>query len=227
MRLLVVEDERKVANALREGLEGEGYEVVIEETGEDALTRSTTERFDLVLLDLGLPGRDGLEIVTDLRDEGVNTPVLILTARDTVDDRVKGLNGGADDYLVKPFAFSELLARIQAISRRGRLTSERRLQVGDLTIDVGTRRVTRGGHVVELTGKEFDLLEYLIRAEQHIVSRDTLAREVWKETARSTTIDNVIDVHVSRLRRKIDADQETKLLHTVRGVGFMLRENAA
>ena len=227
MRLLVVEDEQKVANALREGLEGEGYEVVIEETGEDALTRSTTERFDLVLLDLGLPGRDGLEIVTDLRDEGVNTPVLILTARDTVDDRVKGLNGGADDYLVKPFAFSELLARIQAISRRGRLTSERRLQVGDLTIDVGTRRVTRGGHVVELTGKEFDLLEYLVRAEQHIVSRDTLAREVWKETARSTTIDNVIDVHVSRLRRKIDADQETKLLHTVRGVGFMLRENAA
>ena len=227
MRLLVVEDERKVANALREGLEGEGYEVVIEETGEDALTRSTTERFDLVLLDLGLPGRDGLEIVTDLRNEGVNTPVLILTARDTVDDRVKGLNGGADDYLVKPFAFSELLARIQAISRRGRLTSERRLQVGDLTIDVGTRRVTRGGHVVELTGKEFDLLEYLVRAEQHIVSRDTLAREVWKETARSTTTDNVIDVHVSRLRRKIDADQETKLLHTVRGVGFMLRENAA
>ena len=227
MRLLVVEDERKVANALREGLEGEGYEVVIEETGEDALTRSTTERFDLVLLDLGLPGRDGLEIVTDWRDEGVNTPVLILTARDTVDDRVKGLNGGADDYLVKPFAFSELLARIQAISRRGRLTSERRLQVGDLTIDVGTRRVTRAGHVVELTGKEFDLLEYLIRAEQHIVSRDTLAREVWKETARSTTIDNVIDVHVSRLRRKIDADRETKLLHTVRGVGFMLRENAA
>ena len=227
MRLLVVEDERKVANALREGLEGEGYEVVIEETGEDALTRSTTERFDLVLLDLGLPGRDGLEIVTHLRDEGVNTPVLILTARDTVDDRVKGLNGGADDYLVKPFAFSELLARIQAISRRGRLTSERRLQVGDLTIDVGTRRVTPGGLVVELTGKEFDLLEYLVRAEQHIVSRDTLAREVWKETARSTTIDNVIDVHVSRLRRKIDADQETKLLHTVRGVGFMLRENAA
>ena len=227
MRLLVVEDERKVANALREGLEGEGYEVVIEETGEDALTRSTTERFDLVLLDLGLPGRDGLEVVTDLRDEGVNTPVLILTARDTVEDRVKGLNGGADDYLVKPFAFSELLARIQAISRRGRLTSERRLRVGDLTIDVGTRRVTRGGLVVELTGKEFDLLEYLVRAEQHIVSRDTLAREVWKETARSTTIDNVIDVHVSRLRRKIDADQETKLLHTVRGVGFMLRENAA
>ena len=227
MRLLVVEDERKVANALREGLEGEGYEVVIEETGEDALTRSTTERFDLVLLDLGLPGRDGLEVVTDLRDEGVNTPVLILTARDTVEDRVKGLNGGADDYLVKPFAFSELLARIQAISRCGRLTSERRLRVGDLTIDVGTRRVTRGGLVVELTGKEFDLLEYLVRAEQHIVSRDTLAREVWKETARSTTIDNVIDVHVSRLRRKIDADQETKLLHTVRGVGFMLRENAA
>ena len=227
MRLLAVEDEQKVAHALREGLEGEGYEVVIEETGEDALTRSITERFDLILLDLGLPGRDGLEIVTDLRHEGVNTPVLILTARDAVDDRVKGLNGGADDYLVKPFAFSELLARIQAVSRRGRLTSERRLQVGDLTIDVGTRRVTRGGHVVELTGKEFDLLEYLVRAEQHIVSRDTLAREVWKETARSTTIDNVIDVHVSRLRRKIDADWEPKLLHTVRGVGFMLRENAA
>lgn len=222
-RVLVVEDEQKVANALREGLEGEGFEVVLEQTGEAGFFRSTTEAFDLILLDLGLPGRDGLEIIAALRQGKEYTPILILTARDTISDRVDGLNSGADDYLVKPFAFPELLARMRAVMRRGRLSAPGRLGTGDLEIDLATRQVTRGGRVVELTAKEFELLEYLARAEQQVVSRDTLAREVWKETAHSTTLDNVIDVHVSRLRRKIDLDHGSKLLHTVRGVGFVLR----
>lgn len=222
--LLVVEDEHKVANALREGLQGEGYRVTVEETGEAAFFRVNTEQFDLVLLDLGLPGRDGLDILKALRQGSVETPVLILTARDTVDDRVIGLNAGADDYLVKPFAFAELLARIQAVVRRGRVANDKRLTVADLVIDLATRQVTRGGQDIDLTAKEYELLAYLVRHEREIVSRDTLAREVWSETARSTTLDNVIDVHISRLRRKVDADGNAKLIHTVRGVGFVLRE---
>ena len=223
-RLLVVEDEHKVAEALREGLEGEGYEVTVETTGEAAFFRSNTETFDLILLDLGLPGRDGLDILKALRDGRVDTPVLVLTARDTVADRVRGLNSGADDYLVKPFAFEELLARIQAVVRRGRVSTPLRLGVGDLHVDLTTRQVVRDGQPIELTAKEFDLLEYLLRFERRVVSRDTLAREIWRDTLRSTTLDNVIDVHVSRLRRKVDRDGLVKLIHTVRGVGFVARE---
>ena len=224
MRILVVEDEQKVANALREGLEGERYDVVVERTGENAFFRLTTEAFDLILLDLGLPGRDGLEILATLRAKGVKTPVLILTARDTLEDRVAGLDSGADDYLVKPFAFAELLARIRALLRRGRAAESPRLAVGDLTMDLITRKVIRGGSPVELTVREFELLEYLMRYEGQVVSRETLARDVWKETARTTPLDNVIDVHIARLRRKVDVDRPVRLIHTVRGVGFMLRE---
>ena len=224
MRVLVVEDEQKVANALREGLEGERYEVVVERTGEDAFFRLTTEAFDLILLDLGLPGRDGLQILTTLRGKGVKTPVLVLTARDTLQDRVAGLDSGADDYLVKPFAFAELLARIRALMRRGRSAETPRLAVGDLSMDLITRKVMRGGQPVELTVREFELLEYLMRYEGQVVSRETLARDVWKETARTTPLDNVIDVHIARLRRKVDVEFPVKLIHTVRGVGFMLRE---
>ena len=224
MRILVVEDEQKVANALKEGLEEERYEVDLAYTGEDAFFRVNTEKFDLILLDLMLPGRDGLQILTSIRKRGVETPVLLLTARDTLEDRVSGLNAGADDYLVKPFAFAELLARIRALLRRGRSTDALRLSVGDLDMDIVTRKVTRGGHTVELTAREFELLEYLLRHEGQIVMRDTLAREVWKETTRGTPLNNVIDVHIARLRRKIDVDQPVKLIHTVRGVGFMLRQ---
>jgi len=224
MRILVVEDEQKVANALREGLEGERYDVVVERTGENAFFRLTTEAFDLILLDLGLPGRDGLEILATLRAKGVKTPVLILTARDTLQDRVAGLDSGADDYLVKPFAFAELLARIRALLRRGRAAESPRLAVGDLTMDLITRKVIRGGSPVELTVREFELLEYLMRYEGQVVSRETLARDVWKETARTTPLDNVIDVHIARLRRKVDVERPVRLIHTVRGVGFMLRE---
>ena len=224
MRILVVEDEQKVANALREGLEGERYDVVVERTGENAFFRLTTEAFDLILLDLGLPGRDGLEILATLRAKGVKTPVLILTARDTLQDRVAGLDSGADDYLVKPFAFAELLARVRALLRRGRAAESPRLAVGDLTMDLITRKVIRGGSPVELTVREFELLEYLMRYEGQVVSRETLARDVWKETARTTPLDNVIDVHIARLRRKVDVERPVRLIHTVRGVGFMLRE---
>jgi DNA-binding response OmpR family regulator len=224
VRILVVEDEQKVANALREGLEGERYDVVVERTGEDAFFTLTTEAFDLILLDLGLPGRDGLHILSTLREKGVKTPVLVLTARDTLQDRVAGLDSGADDYLVKPFAFAELLARIRALLRRGRAAESPRLAVGDLTMDLITRKVIRGGQAVELTVREFELLEYLMRYEGQVVSRETLARDVWKETARTTPLDNVIDVHIARLRRKVDVERPVRLIHTVRGVGFMLRE---
>ena len=224
MRILVVEDELKVANALREGLQGERYDVVVERTGESAFFRVTTEQFDAILLDLTLPGRDGLEILKTMRDRGIKTPVLVLTARDTLQDRVLGLDTGADDYMIKPFAFAELVARIRALVRRGRAAEIPRLSVADLELDLITRKVTRGGGLVDLTAREFELLEYLLRHQGQVVSRESLARDVWKETARTTPLDNVIDVHIARLRRKIDAEHGAKLIHTVRGVGFMLHE---
>ena len=224
MRVLVVEDEQKVANALREGLEGESFDVIIAPTGEDAFFRVNTEKFDLILLDLMLPGRDGLQILTTIRKRGLETPVLLLTARDSLEDRVTGLNSGADDYLVKPFAFEELLARIRALLRRGRTVEMLRFGIADLDLDIVTRRVTRGGKPVELTGREFELLEYLMRHEGQVVMRDMLARDVWKETARGTPLNNVIDVHIARLRRKVDVEPFEKLIHTVRGVGFMLKQ---
>ena len=233
VRILVVEDEQKVANALKQGLEDERYEVVVAQTGEDAFFRVNTEKFDLILLDLMLPGRDGLQILTSLRKRGVETAVLLLTARDTLEDRVAGLNSGADDYLVKPFAFAELVARIRALLRRGRPADSLRLRaqfVGHCRRGLSRRpgnaprTDSRGGRTVELTTREFELLEYLLRHEGQVVLRDTLAREVWKETARGTPLNNVIDVHIARLRRKVDLDQPVKLIHTVRGVGFMLHE---
>ena len=224
MRILVVEDEQKVANALREGLEDEHYDVMVAPTGEDAFFRVNTEKFDLILLDLMLPGRDGLQILTTIRKRGLETPVLLLTARDTLEDRVTGLNSGADDYLVKPFAFEELLARIRALLRRGRTVDMLRFGISDLDMDIVTRKVTRGGKVIDLTAREFELLEYLMRHEGQVVMRDMLARDVWKETARGTPLNNVIDVHIARLRRKVDTEPFEKLIHTVRGVGFMLKQ---
>jgi len=224
MRVLVVEDEQKVADALHDGLEREGFEVVVERTGEGAFFRVTTETFDVVLLDLGLPGRSGIEILSAVRQRGLKTPVLVVTARDTVQDRVIGLDAGADDYLVKPFAFAELVARIRALARRGRGAEVPKLSLSDLTMDLVTRKVTRSARFVELTVREFELLEYLLRHHGQVVSREALARDVWEETARSTPLDNVIDVHIARLRRKVDTDADLKLIHTVRGVGFILSE---
>jgi two-component system, OmpR family, copper resistance phosphate regulon response regulator CusR len=225
-RVLVVEDEHKVASALKEGLEGEGYDVVVEHTGEAALVRMKTDACDIVLLDLLLPGQSGLEMLTTLRQQGFETPVLVLTARDTLEDRVTGLNSGADDYLVKPFAFVEVVARMRALLRRGGGgAGATRLGIADLEMDLVARKVTRAGRKVDLTLREYELLEYLLRYEGQVVSRGTLARDVWNEAARTMSLDNVIDVHIARLRRKIDADAPVKLIQTIRGVGFTLRED--
>ena len=224
MRVLVVEDERKLAQVLSSALQAEHYDVVVAATGEDGFYQANAERFDLMVLDLMLPGRNGLEILQTLRQRHVETPVLILTARDGIDDRVLGLDLGADDYLVKPFALPELLARIRALLRRGRPSDVFRLKAADLEMDLVARRVVRGVEAIELTGREFDLLEYLLRHQGHLVSREMLARDVWKEPRRATPLDNVIDVQMTRLRRKVDPDGAPRLIHTVRGVGFVLRE---
>ncbi len=224
MRVLVVEDERKLAQVLASALQAEHYDVVVAPTGEDGFFRANAERFDLVLLDLMLPGRGGLEVLKALRERHVDTPVLILTARDGIDDRVHGLDVGADDYLVKPFAIPELLARIRALLRRGRPADVLRFKAADLELDLVGRRVVRGDRTIDLTLREFELLEYLLRHHGRIVSREMLARDVWKEPRRATPLDNVIDVQMTRLRRKVDWDGAPRLIHTVRGAGFVLRE---
>ena len=224
VRVLIVEDERKLAHVLSSALQAEHYDVVAAATGEDGFYRANAERFDLVVLDLMLPGRSGLEILQTLRQRHVETPVLILTARDGIDDRVRGLDLGADDYLVKPFALPELLARIRALLRRGRPSDAFRLKVADLEMDLVARKVVRGDRSIDLTGREFELLEYLLRHHGRLVSREMLAREVWREPHRATPLDNVIDVQMARLRRKVDADDAARLIHTVRGVGFVVRE---
>ena len=222
MRILVIEDERKVAKALREGLEAEGYAVSVAADGEEGLQLASREPFDLVLLDLALPRRDGVDVLAAVRRRDLATPVFILTARDAVEDRVLGLDAGADDYLVKPFTFPELLARIRALLRRGRADQVLKLQHEDLHVDLAARKVARGERRLDLTGKEFEVLECLLRHRGRTVSRDMLASSVWHVAARATPLDNVIDVTMARLRRKIDDPFEKKLLHTVRGMGFVL-----
>ncbi len=226
MQILFIEDEQKVARAVAEGLTREGYRIDLAHTGEEGFFLLNTREYDLLLLDLMLPGRDGLEILQTIRRKGMSLPVLILTARDAVEDRVVGLDSGADDYLTKPFAFPELLARIRALLRRGRGEQVLRFQIADLELDLVTRKVVRADRAIALTAREFDLLEYLLRHRGQIVSREMLARDVWQETERATPIDNLIDVHIARLRRKIDDPFPRKLLHTVRGVGFILSEEA-
>jgi len=224
VRILIVEDEPKLAGLVASALRGEHYDVAVAVTGEDGFFRAHAEAFDLVVLDVMLPGRSGLEILKALRDRRVETPVLVLTARDGIEDRVSGLDLGADDYLVKPFAIPELLARIRALLRRGRPSELLRLKAADLEVDLVSRAVTRGNRTIDLTVREFELLEYLLRQQGRLVSREMLAREVWKEPRRATPLDNVIDVQMTRLRRKVDHDEDQRLIHTVRGVGFVLRE---
>ena len=224
MRLLVIEDEPKVGHALREGLQAEGYEVVLAESGEEGFFLASNRAFDLIVLDVMLPGRDGLEVLAALRKQNMTAQVLILTAKDAIEDRVAGLDTGADDYLVKPFAFPELSARIRALLRRGKSEPVASLRIGTLEIDPVTRTVLREGLRLELTVREFELLEFLARNKGRVVSREMLARDVWKEPVRATPLDNVIDVHMARLRKKLDDPFERKLLHTVRGVGFILSE---
>lgn len=221
MCVLVVEDERKIAEALKLGLEAEGYQVVTAASGEEGFFCLNADYFDLMLLDLMLPGHDGLEVLQTLRAKGFTLPVLILTGRDTVEDRVLGLDSGADDYLVKPFAFPELLARIRLLLRRGRHETANVLTLADLELNLPTHQALRDGQLLDLTSREFELLEYLLRHQGHVVSREMLAHDVWKVRERSTPLDNVIDVNIARLRRKLDGPFPLKLIRTIRGVGFM------
>jgi two-component system copper resistance phosphate regulon response regulator CusR len=226
VRILLIEDEAKTARAVQTGLRGEGFHTAIACSGEQGLVQLASEAFDLVVLDWMLPGGDGIEVLKRIRSKGNKTPVLLLTARDAVEDRVLGLNAGADDYLVKPFAFAELLARVRALLRRAGDVESLRRTIGDLVLDAETRRVQRNTKEIALTPREFDLLAYLLRHQGQIVTRQMLAKDVWRESHRVTPLDNVIDVHIAHLRRKIDEGQRSKLLHTVRGVGFVLRAEA-
>jgi two-component system copper resistance phosphate regulon response regulator CusR len=223
VRILVVEDEPKLAMAVKQGLEAEEHAVSTAATGEDGFYLAQTQAFDLLIFDIMLPGRDGVEVMGNLRRLGDRTPILLITSKDTVEDRVHGLDSGADDYLVKPFAISELQARVRALGRRNSLDNEASLKLEDLELNRIRHVASRGGRDLELTAREFELLEYLMRHADRVVSRDMLAREVWKESARHTPLDNVIDVHIARLRRKVDDPFPRRLLRTVRGVGFMLR----
>jgi DNA-binding response OmpR family regulator len=224
VQILVIEDEPKVGKALQEGLQAEDYAVTLATTGEEGFFLASSQPFDLIVLDILLPGRDGIEVLNTLRKKGMRIPVLMLTAKDAIEDRVAGLDAGADDYLVKPFAFAELSARIRALLRRGKPESPAPVRIDTLEMDLIARTVSRDGERIDLTAREFDLLEFLVRNKGRVVSREMLAREVWKETSRATPIDNVIDVHVARLRRKVDDQFKRKLVHTVRGVGFTVRE---
>ena len=227
MHILVIEDERKLADAIGEGLRADGYAATVAHTGETGLKRLHEQPFDMVLLDVMLPRQSGLETLRLMRRDGFKLPVMLLTSRHSIEDRVLGLDVGADDYLVKPFAFPELLARVRALLRRGGRTPSSQLQLADLVVDLDARATTRGGKTLELTSREFDVLEYLLVNRGSVVSREMLARDVWKEMARYTSLDNVIDVQIARLRHKLDEPFPKKLLHTVRGVGFILRENEA
>lgn len=227
LRILVIEDDAKTANALLTGLRREGYDPVVAHNGTEGLALIGTEPFRLIVLDWMLPGHDGIDILERTRARGMRTPVLLLTARDAIEDRVLGLDRGADDYLVKPFAFAELLARIRMLLRRGANVEPLRKQASDLVLDLESRQVVRGGEPIALSPREFDLLAYLLRNQGQTVTRKMLAHDVWREPHRATPLDNVIDVHVAHLRRKIDEGNRVKLIHTVRGVGFVLREEAA
>ena len=222
MRVLVVEDERKVANFIRQGLEEEGHTVEVAEDGADALDRLLASvPYDLVVLDVMLPRRDGLSVLKALRDKQVSTPVLLLTARDAVADKVAGLDLGADDYLTKPFAFDEFLARVRALLRRQAGQAAPALRLEDLTLDPATRGVSRGSRSIGLTTREFALLEYFMRNAGRVLTRPMIAEHVWAVDFDRES--NVIDVYVGYLRRKIDGPGERPLLHTVRGAGYVLR----
>lgn len=223
-RILVVEDDRKMSAALVSGLEAAGYEVLAAESAEEGFFLVHAQRPDLLLLDLTLPHRNGLDILHQIRAEKLDLRVLILTSHNTVEDRVAGLNTGADDYLGKPFSFPELMARIDALLRRFLPAQPSMVRVGDLVLDTKARTASRAGERLELTAREFELLLYLAGNVGRTVSREMLARDVWRETSRYTPLDNVIDVQVARLRRKIDDPFPIKLLQTIRGVGFSLRE---
>jgi heavy metal response regulator len=222
MRILVVEDEKKVASFLKKGLEEEYYAVDCAYDGEEALFMVEANDYDLILLDIMLPKINGLEVLKGARQRGLTFPVLMLTAKDSVEDVVKGLDAGGDDYLTKPFAFAELLARVRALLRRQERGPAGELRVADLVLDPATHMVRRGVQEIELTAKEYALLEYLMRHVNRVVTRTMISEHVWDYHFDPMT--NVIDVYVNHLRRKIDLDSSQRLIHTVRGVGYMLQD---
>lgn len=221
MRLLVIEDELKVARFIERGLREEGFVVETAPDGESGLLKANGGGFDLVILDVMLPGRDGFSVLREMRAAGATARVLMLTARDGVQDRVHGLDLGADDYLVKPFAFAELLARVRALLRRGSAEEPILLHAADLQVDLRARRVTRGGKLVTLSSKEFGVLAHLMRRTGHVITRAELAEQVWEDLP--DTPSNVIEVTVYHLREKIDRGHPQPLIHTVRGAGYVLR----
>jgi len=222
MRILIVEDEKKVAAFIKKGLEEETYAVDVAYDGEEGLYLGMENQYDLIILDLMLPVIDGLEVLSRLRGNKVDTPILLLTAKDSVEDKVTGLNTGADDYLTKPFAFSELLARIRVLLRRGKAETKTVLQVDGLTLNLVSHKVNRNGEEIELTGKEYSLLEYFMRNQGKVLTRTMIAEHVWDYNF--DTFTNVIDVYVNHLRKKIDKSYPDKLLHTLRGVGYIMKE---
>ncbi len=221
MRLLVVEDEKKVASFIKQGLEEEGYAVDVALDGEKGLEMALDRVHDLIILDISLPQMDGLQVLKKLRQQRVNIPVLLLTVRATIEDKILGLDAGADDYLTKPFAFQELVARVRALLRRRAEAEPALLQVADLILDPARRVVSRGGEKIELTAKEFALLEYFMRNPGRVLTRTLMIEHVWNYDF--DTMTNIIDVYVAYLRKKIDSGREPKLIHTVRGVGYVLK----
>jgi len=222
MRLLVVEDEHKVASFIKQGLTEEGYAVDVANDGESGLAMALDRVHDLIILDIALPKRDGVSVLQAMRHEGVSTPVLLLTVRANIEDKVLGLDAGADDYLTKPFAFQELVARVRALLRR-RVDAELPvLRVADLILDPARRTVVRNNVAIDLTPREFSLLDYLMRNPGRVLTRTMIAEHVWDYSFDTTT--NVIDVYVNYLRKKIDSEHTPKLLHTVRGIGYVLKE---
>lgn len=224
MRILVVEDEKKVASFIKKGLTEESYAVDVANDGEAGLEMATTTTYDLIILDLMLPKVDGFQIVEGLRSKKIETPILILTARDQVDDRVRGLDLGADDYIAKPFAFTELLARVRALLRRAGGTRAATLKVDDLSLDPVTREVRRDDKKIDLTAKEYALLEFFMRNKDKILTRTIISEHVWDINFDSMT--NIVDVYVNHLRNKLEFDSKRRLIHTVRGVGYVMREEA-
>ena len=222
MRVLVVEDEKKTASFIRKALQTEGFAVDVCESGDAAMAAMAATPFDGIILDIMLPGRDGLSVLRQLREKKNQTPVLLLSARGEVDERVEGLNAGADDYLPKPFVLAELVARVRALGRRGTESKSTVLQVADLTLDTISHRAERGGKFFDLTAREFRLLEFLMRSAGRICGRMSIIEKVWDYDFDPGT--NLVDVYIKRLREKIDEGFESKLLHTVRGVGYVLKE---
>lgn len=221
MRILVIEDEKKVASFIKRGLEEAGYSVDIAADGEEGLYLAEIDDYDLIILDLILPRKSGLEVCKELREQRISIPILILSARDSVEDKVTGLDMGADDYLTKPFAFSELLARVRALLRRGETMTPVKLQVADLIMDTVTHEVTRAGKEIKLTGKEYALLEYFMMNPGKVLTRTMLSEHVWDYTF--DTFSNVIDVYINYLRNKVDRDFDPKLINTIRGVGYVMK----